>query len=298
MTSLSLDHLVIAVRDLECATESYRKLLGLSPSWRGRHPTYGTANVLFRLDNTYLELLAPAEAGESPWLRALHEHLDTRGEGLYAIALGTEDIDGAVASARERGVDVAYPAAGEGVDLDTGARREWANARIAPASTRGVHAFFIQHRSPPDALPIARPCADDGAHVLGVDHLVVASSDLANSLRLWQETFGLRLRRTVDWPGLEGPSSEGGRTLHFLRLAGTILELAGESAPDRPGARDLFWGVSYRVGDVAATVDRLRADGIEVSDIRSGRAPNTAVADLKPGFSHDVRTLFIERESA
>jgi hypothetical protein len=49
------------------------------------------------------------------------------------------------------------------------------------------------------------------------------------------------------------------------------------------------------VDDVARTVYRLRAGGIDVSDARTGRADGTAVADLKPGYSHDVRTLFIQK---
>ena len=298
MTALTLDHLVVAVRDLEAAAESYVRLLGRAPSWRGRHPQYGTANVLFRLDNGYLELLAPTDDGAdgSPWLRALRDQLDTAGEGLYAIALGTEEIDSAVACARERGLEVLDPADGDGVDLDSGARREWRNARISPATTRGVGAFLIEHRSPADALPVARPSAENGI-VLGFDHIVIASSDLAACLAVWQKALGLDRRLTVDGPN--------GRQLHFLRLGESILELAGEGEPERPGPdgppsggdRDLLWGVAYRVDSVAQTVARLRADGIGVSDRRPGNAPGTVVADLKPGFSHDVQTLFIEKEA-
>ena len=61
----SLDHIVIAVRDLPAATDLYGRLLGRRPSWRGVHPGYGTANTLLRLDNTYLELLSPSGAASS-----------------------------------------------------------------------------------------------------------------------------------------------------------------------------------------------------------------------------------------
>jgi catechol 2,3-dioxygenase-like lactoylglutathione lyase family enzyme len=295
MSALTLDHLVIAVRDLDAASANYRRLLGRAPSWRGRHPTYGTANVLFRLNNCYIELLAPApdDATDSPWLRALREHLDRAGEGLYAIALGTDDIERTVAAARQHGLEVDEPAAGDGVDELTGTRRAWRNARVAPASTRGVRAFFIQHDSLPDALPVARPVADDGSAVEGVDHTVVASSDLAATLALWHDALGIELRLSVDRPG--------GRTLHFLRFAegaegyGSILELAGEAQTTNAGDRDAPWGVSYRVGDVDRAVARLRGEGVTISDVRQGNAPGTRVADLKPGFSHDVRTLVIER---
>jgi catechol 2,3-dioxygenase-like lactoylglutathione lyase family enzyme len=168
-----------------------------------------------------------------------------------------------------------------------------------------VRVFFIQHRSAADALPLAQREAEAGV-VTGVDHVVVASYDLDATLALWRDAFGLDLRRTIAW------SPE--RTLHFLRLGNTILELAGspqpsvDSAPaddDRTSnqqrttshASDLLWGVSYRVDDAARTVERLRAARIDVSDARTGRAGGTVVANLKPGFSHDVRTLFIQKEA-
>ena len=54
----SIDHIIIAVSDLAEASAEYSALLGRQPSWRGSHPDYGTANTLFKLDNTYIELLA------------------------------------------------------------------------------------------------------------------------------------------------------------------------------------------------------------------------------------------------
>jgi catechol 2,3-dioxygenase-like lactoylglutathione lyase family enzyme len=290
MTPLTLDHLVIAVRDLQRATDSYTTLLGLRPSWHGDHPTYGTANVLYRLPGTYIELLAPTPdtSASSPWLQALRQRLDGVGEGLYAVALGTDDIDAAVELARERGLTVSDPAPGNGVDSRSGARREWRSARIAPENTRHVLAFFIQHDSPADALPLAKPADGREAVVTGIDHLVLASSDLADTCRLWHETLGLDLRLTVDRPE--------GRRLQFLRLGSSILELAGETAPAQPGDRDILWGVAYRVDDVGCTVERLRAANVTVSDSRIGNAPGTLVADLKPGFSHEVRTLYIQKD--
>jgi catechol 2,3-dioxygenase-like lactoylglutathione lyase family enzyme len=293
MTPLTLDHLVIAVRDLPAAEASYRRLLGLAPSWHGRHPSYGTENVLFRLRDCYVELLAPAaDAPSSPWRDTLVERLDGAGEGLYAIALGTSDIDATVAAARAAGLDVLDPLPGDGVDLATGARRAWRNARIRPESTRGVPAFFIQHDSPPGALPLAQPDRPPGSEAAFVDHTVVASSHLDATLALWRDAAGLDLRATVDWP----PGGPPQRRLHFLRVGESILELAGEAVPARPGDRDALWGVSYRVDDLAATVARLRDAGVSVSDVRTGNAPGTVVADVKPGFSHDVRTLFIQKE--
>jgi catechol 2,3-dioxygenase-like lactoylglutathione lyase family enzyme len=306
---LTLDHIVIACRDLDAAQRDYVRLLGREPSWRGRHPSYGTANVLFRLNNCYIELLAPdpdADA-DSDWKRTIESHSQV---GPFALALGTDDLDATVATMRERGVVVADPGPGSGVDLMSGAERRWRSARMTPETTRGVRAFFIQHDSSPDALPPAQP-ADEKSSAQGVDHTVIASSDLAATLALWQDTFGIEHRLSVERPG--------GRTLHFLRFApgsgprpdsrrsatararsnvegyGSILELAGETSPAAPGPSDRLWGISYRVADLAATVERLRSEGVNISDVRTGNAPGTLVADVKPGFSQDVPTLFIQR---
>ncbi len=287
MHPLSLDHLVIAVRDLDSASQNYQRILGRKPSWAGRHPMYGTANVLFRIDNCYIELLAPTDQSEdSPWNRELNGRLETTGEGLYAIAMGTSDIGTTVEEVRAGGIDIADPAVGDGLDEQTGARREWANARMPEKDTRGVPAFVIEHRSPADALPKALSISAEGTAVHALDHTVIAYSS-KECLTLWHETLGLDLRHTLD---------RKGRSLHFLLLGESILELVGETDPKEPGERDILWGVAYRVKDVPATVERLRAAGVDVSDPRDGNAPDTIVADLKRGFSNDVRTLFIQKE--
>lgn len=292
-----LDHVVVAVRDLEAATARYRAILGLRPSWRGVHPTYGTENVLFRLSNTYLELLAPAAQAEDVpgWSRELRARLEGEGEGLHALALGVRNVDVAVAQARHLGLAVSDPADGEGTDVESGARREWRNALIDPASTRGVRAFFIQHRSPPDALPLAQPEGDGASSARRVDHVVIACPDLEASLALWTESLSLQLAASRDLP-------ERGTRLHFLRLGDTILELAGrlgeqaEVEEQAPGASDTLWGVALEVDDLAAA-QRLRAAGVGARGPRPGRAPGTIVADLDPQQAHGVRLLFIQKSA-
>ena len=48
----TLDHLIVAVNDLEEAEQNYKKILGINPSWRGHHKEWGTSNSLFNLQNT------------------------------------------------------------------------------------------------------------------------------------------------------------------------------------------------------------------------------------------------------
>ena len=59
----SLDHIILAVEDLQDAEKNYENILGIEPSWRGLHKELGTANVIFNFKNTYLELLSAEGEG-------------------------------------------------------------------------------------------------------------------------------------------------------------------------------------------------------------------------------------------
>src|SRR5207249_10921508 len=126
------------------------------PSWRGEHPRWGTKNTLFRLDNMYVELLASSDSPVTGrWTTELGRFFDAHGEGVYALALGTTDIEETVRAMRRRNLDIADPIDGDGFEVSTGAWRQWRNAHASPKSTNGARMFFIEHRSPSEALPPA-----------------------------------------------------------------------------------------------------------------------------------------------
>ena len=281
-----VDHLVIAVRDLDAAAAAYAAVLGRRPSWRGTHPTYGTANVLFGLANCYLELLAPAGASAHPVAQTLAASLERQAESLFAVALGSNDLVATVASLRAAGVTTTDVADGEGLDA-RGARRRWRSCVLAPADTRGVHLLAIEHAR--DAvLPAAEPHAASEAVVSAVDHVVAFSDDLAAALVLWRDRLGFREAWRRELP-------ERGTVNVGLRLGGVTLELVAPLAPAAgpDGAGDRLWGVAYRVGDCDAAVARLRAAGVATSDARPGVAPRTRVATVK--WRDRLPTLLLEK---
>jgi len=59
----SLDHLIVAVEDLEKASQNYQLIMGALPVWSGEHISLGTSNTLFNFQNTYLELLSATGEG-------------------------------------------------------------------------------------------------------------------------------------------------------------------------------------------------------------------------------------------
>jgi hypothetical protein len=245
---LTLDHVIIGVSDLEGASRELGRTLGRRASWRGRHPTYGTANVLFRLDNAYLELLAPdPDADETTaWTNSLGRFLRERGDGLFSIAMASADAAASAAAARAGGLVADDPLEGEGVDLDTGAVRRWTNARIAPETTRGTRSFFIQHLTPPEALPPA-PAAGEQATVTSVLGVSIESGESEGARRMWRTVFGL-------------PESgfDGG---HRYDLGNAALILwPGGGEPDNP---DRYQRLILGVPTLSRLADRFDREGID-----------------------------------
>ncbi len=60
---VGLDHLIVAVADLDAAAQRISSSLGLEVSGGGRHPTLGTRNRLVWWGDSYLELVAVEDAG-------------------------------------------------------------------------------------------------------------------------------------------------------------------------------------------------------------------------------------------
>ena len=290
MPNFTLDHVVIAVRDLAGATRDYEALLGRRPSWRGEHPKYGTANTLFRIDNTYLELLAigDGKSKDKRWREQLSRHLDDRGEGVYALALGTSDAKATARQMRDNGLDVEDPADGNGIDLTTGARRSWRNALATTKSTNGARIFFIEHISPPEALPVAEITAP-GACVRRMDHAVVLSADMEASRHVWDDQIGARLALDRTFP-------ERNARILFFRLGDITVEISGgaEQSREGEGKPDRIWGLAWGVDNAAAACSRLNAAGIETAGPRPGIKPGTMIATVKGEATHGVATLLIE----
>jgi catechol 2,3-dioxygenase-like lactoylglutathione lyase family enzyme len=276
-----LDHVVVAVRDLEAATLDHARLLGRPAAWRGAHPGLGTENALFRLENTCLELLAPAAPDGLG--RVLAERLEREGEGLLALAFGTQDAPRCAATLRSRGLEADALEEEQGVAREGGAVRRWVRVAIPPEATRGVALFGIERRGP-DAWADPGPGAAPETCVSALDHVVVTSPDLDAAASLYRDRLGLRL-------ALERSLPERGVRLLFFRVGGVTLELAG--SPDAAaGKADRLWGLAWRVADVAAAAARLRDAGVAVSEVRRGVAPGTQVCSVRSD-THGVATLLI-----
>jgi catechol 2,3-dioxygenase-like lactoylglutathione lyase family enzyme len=288
---VSLDHVAVLVRDLAAATHDYVRLLGRSPSWRGVHPGQGTANTLFRLDNTYLELISPV--GEGAVAELLGARLGATGEGLCLLAFASDDLDTTVAGLRAGGLELPEPAKGLAQDSLSGAFRQFRNLLVPPAATGGVPILLIEHLSPPELLPPAQPVGDPRAAVAGLDHVVVFTEDPERAIAFYRDRLGLRL-------ALDRHFEKRGLRLLFFRIGGATVEVGTRIAPqgDAPSAppeADRLWGLAWRVPDAEAARARIAASGLELDAgaVREGHKPGTRVFSAR-GEIHGVPTLWIE----
>ncbi len=282
----ALDHIIIAVKDVVAAEKAYEALLGRTASWEGGHPDYGTRNVLFRLDNTYLELLAPD--GDSDFANLLRKKIDEGGEGPMGLAFGTKNADQTVEVLEAAGLHPQTPTPGTGVDRRSGATRQWRNVMLPGHRVGGLFMFAIEHESPPDTLPLVAPHDTGGGAVHAVDHVVIQTQDPEAAKSLYGEE-GLGLRLALD----QTVEKWGGRML-FFRVGGLTVEVVGKPTSgevhDKP--THSFWGIAYKVDDIDAAHERLEASGVEVSEVRVGRKEGTKVATVKSD-THGVPTLLI-----
>jgi len=93
-----IDHVGIAVTDLEASIGEYRRLLGVEPTHRERVEDQGVDEVLFAVGSSYIQLLG-ALGPDTPVGRTLA----TRGPGVHHIAYRVEDIAAALDHLRAEG---------------------------------------------------------------------------------------------------------------------------------------------------------------------------------------------------
>lgn len=91
MKLLNLDHVAIAVDDLDAAIDGYRSRYGVEPLHRERVESQGVEEAMIPVGGSFVQLLQPLSA-DSPVGRFLARH----GEGLHHVAFAVPDIRAAL----------------------------------------------------------------------------------------------------------------------------------------------------------------------------------------------------------
>lgn len=98
MLLTEIDHVAIAVRDLEAAIDYYRSTFGCDVEHRERVERDGVEEALLRVADSYVQLLTPVRA-DSPVAR----YLEKRGEGLHHVGYRVASCAAALAAVKAAG---------------------------------------------------------------------------------------------------------------------------------------------------------------------------------------------------
>lgn len=93
-----IDHVGIAVEDLEVAVEGYREAFGVEPVHRETVEDQGVDEVMFGIGTSYIQLLG-AHGPDTP----VGKYLAGRGEGIHHIAYRVDDIESVLARLKDGG---------------------------------------------------------------------------------------------------------------------------------------------------------------------------------------------------
>jgi methylmalonyl-CoA/ethylmalonyl-CoA epimerase len=99
MKMVGVQHIGIAVRDLDASIETMENLLGVRCGHREKIEASKVEVAFFDLGNTAVELVSPVDA-ESP----ISKYLEKRGNGIHHICFDVEGIDEWLAALKAKGV--------------------------------------------------------------------------------------------------------------------------------------------------------------------------------------------------
>lgn len=98
MNPTEVDHVAIAVRDIEEAIKHYRDVVGAVLEHREIIESDGVEEALLRISDTYIQLVTPVR-DDSP----VAKFLNKRGEGLHHIGIRVNDCAAALEEFRVSG---------------------------------------------------------------------------------------------------------------------------------------------------------------------------------------------------
>ena len=274
----TVDHLIIAVKDLNEAEQNYKKLFGLNPVWRGEHKELGTANVIFNFKNTYLELLSAN--GEGLGAMLVNSAIEESGDGLIGVVFGVENIQEASKALIEKGFAITDISDGEGRNNSSNELRKWKNFFLPQELSRGIFSFIIEHTE--GSLKKLGEYPSDSINKL--DHLVINTNDADGFIHVYQDIFKIRL-------ALDKVIEHWDSRMLFFRLNRTTIEVVEKR--DEKESKDSLWGLAWEVDNIKEAHKRLTDNGVQMTPIKKGLKENTLVSTIK-SHTHNVPTLLIE----
>ncbi|MBE0619559.1 MAG: VOC family protein [Burkholderiales bacterium] len=270
-----IDHVVIAVRDLDSAQDTFRRM-GFTLTPRGHH-TLGSQNHCVMFGRDYFELLMVPQRLPG---REYYYDFARVGDGLAAVALKTDNARGAfgeltaAALAPSEPVDFSRP-----VQLAQGPKTaSFRITQLGLEQTPGGQVFLCQHFT---RDVVWRPEYQTHANTAtGLAALAIVSADVSATAAAYERLFDVKARAIDE--GLlvntgDTPIAIASEPALAKRLPGVWI-----SARHQPCMAALF----IRVGDRELAERTLRAGGLHPT-----RMPDGSVA-VGAAEAHGVAIIF------
>ena len=268
----ALDHVAVAVADLDRAASAFAALFGKRADWR--EEAAGARHAWFQLSNMALDLVQPDGPGETG--DRVRAQIAAHGEGLWGLAFAVSDLEETRRVLARRGAPTGEAAALLSTDA-------WRLAFVDPAATHGVSIALAERTRPFER----RPAAADGVQAL--DHVVINTANPDRAVALYGARLGLDFR-------LDRSNPQWGSRLMFFRCGGAVVEIGARLGSETSDAPDRLSGLAWRVIDPDAARARIAAAGFDVSEVRAGRKPGTKVFTVRAGVP-GAPTLMLSAEA-
>lgn len=124
-----IEHVALAVADLDAAVEHYARTWGLSVEHRERVDDQGVEEAMLPLGDSYLQLLGATGPDTT-----VGKFLAKRGEGLHHIAYEVDDLEATLAKLKADGVPL----------IDDAPRKGGRGHMVAFVHPKGNHGLLVE----------------------------------------------------------------------------------------------------------------------------------------------------------
>lgn len=250
-----IDHLVIAVEDLEDARATWGRL-GFTLTPRGRHRDMATGNYCIMFPSDYVELMGIIDPGLPD--RGLRERMTRNGEGLDRVAFAVRDADETAGALQASGYDIKGPVdLRRPLELPEGEVEPRFRLILLPEGAAPAVNGFICHHDTPEIVRTPEWLQHPNG-VLSIASLVAVAENPASLAEAWQKLLG---------PGCTVLTDDtltvhaGDAAIIFVtpdHLSLMYPALAEEEFPPPPR----MVAATFRVADTAATARVLDDNGM------------------------------------
>ena len=124
-----IEHVAVAVADLDAAVALYRDVWGLEVEGRERVEDQGVEEAMVKIGDSYIQLLGATGPDTT-----VGKFLERRGEGLHHIAYEVDDLVGALAELKAQGVPL----------IDEAPRKGGRGHMVAFVHPKGNHGLLVE----------------------------------------------------------------------------------------------------------------------------------------------------------